>query len=281
MLVKPPSFTRAGNKFGTPRVPNSGRFGGAPRAPDSGKFGTPRASDAGRGAQPKWPAAQPKWPATQGKPTKQPPKQPPKPRTAAPGEWLKDRNLTLANRAIQRRFEQARQDSAKQDHAPRDEQITAPMIQLVKEDGTLDGTHPLEHALRTIDRTTHTLVLVNPQAEPPVCRVFSRKILYDRGRQAKKQKLGVSKTGKVQRVQIGNSIGDHDLQIKVRKAAELLVRGRRVEVVVEYKGKREGAKDRRGEIGAVVMDAFGEKYSLVSPPAVEGRFWSVMFQGKS
>ncbi|KAJ1905979.1 hypothetical protein LPJ81_001620, partial [Coemansia sp. IMI 209127] len=52
--------------------------------------------------------------------------------------------------------------SREKERAPRDEEITAPMINLVLEDGSLDGIHPLSRVLAKMDLNLMTLVMVNP-----------------------------------------------------------------------------------------------------------------------
>ncbi|KAJ1664144.1 hypothetical protein EV178_004356 [Coemansia sp. RSA 1646] len=199
---------------------------------------------------------------------------------------MKERVSIVLQRSEKKRSQNARaaasrsspSSSDKQERAPRDSEIKAPMVNLVLEDGSIDGIHPLTRVLGTMDRSLFTLVMVDPSQDPPVCRIFSRKILYERERQSRKQQNVAVKNAKPQRMVMACAIGDHDLEIKMRKTMDLLAKGRRVTVVIEHKGRQ--MPDRRKELGAKVMAELQEKFSVVSPPAMEGRMWSVMFQGK-
>ncbi|KAJ2402908.1 hypothetical protein GGI23_000361 [Coemansia sp. RSA 2559] len=170
--------------------------------------------------------------------------------------------------------------SREKERAPRDDEITAPMISLVLEDGSVDGIHPLSRVLAKMDRKLMTLVMVNPNQDPPVCRIYSRKLLYERERQIKKKQNVSVKNSKPQRIVMTCGIDSHDLEIKLKKAADMLAKGRRVTVVVEL---RQGYKgyDAREKLGAQVMAGLEDKCSVVSPPIIEGRTWMVVLHGKS
>ncbi|KAJ2593672.1 hypothetical protein H4R99_006027, partial [Coemansia sp. RSA 1722] len=81
-------------------------------------------------------------------------------------------------------------------------------------------------------------------------------------------------------VQMSATIGDHDLGIKVKKALDLMEKGRRVMMVVEHRGKAK-VDDRRKEVGNKIMDLVKDKCTVPSPPAMDGRTWSVILQAKT
>ncbi|KAI7822102.1 hypothetical protein BX661DRAFT_200517 [Kickxella alabastrina] len=182
---------------------------------------------------------------------------------------------------IQQRLTQVRQESASnaQERSPRDDEIVFPMITLITEDGTISGTHPLRHVLSTMDRSEHTLVLVDPQRSPPACRLFSRKLLYEREKQARKAKKVAMRGSKPQVVTMGEGIGEHDLMVKMRKAGEMLAKGKRVTLVVERKRSERGV-EKRALVGEKALKAVEGLGVVSAPPVVEGNTWSVTVQGK-
>ncbi|KAJ1879796.1 hypothetical protein LPJ57_002634 [Coemansia sp. RSA 486] len=186
------------------------------------------------------------------------------------------------DKTIRKRLEKTRKEtsSSAQERAPRDEEIRHPMITLITLDGVVDGVHPLSHVLKTLDRKEYTLVLVDTNRSPPACRVFSRKLLYEKERQAKKSMKAAMRSTKQQTVQMSATIGDHDLGIKVKKALDLMEKGRRVMMVVEHRGKAK-VDDRRKEVGNKIMDLVKDKCTVPSPPAMDGRTWSVILQAKT
>ncbi|KAJ1720640.1 hypothetical protein LPJ53_004748 [Coemansia erecta] len=190
------------------------------------------------------------------------------------------RGKALLQERIQQRIQQRLELTQQQKRddtnaAPRDDKIPHPMITLITLDGTIDGVHPLSHVLRTTDLNEYTLVLVDSQQNPPACRLFSRKLLYERERQAKKSQRAAARGSKMQVVQMSAAIGDHDLGIKLRKVGEILDKGKRVAVVVEHKG-RDRSKDRRKEVGAKVLEQVQQMgWSPSGPPVVEPNTWSL------
>lgn len=210
------------------------------------------------------------------------------------GAWLnkkktEPRQLTgraLAQYKIQqqinRRLEQARNDNKTTpvSASPRDEQIKSTMITLITEDGQIDGVHRLQQVLNErMDRAQHTLVMVDPQRDPPACRIMSRKLLYDRERTARKQKT--TKPTKPQTIQMGAQIGDHDLQVKVQKIQNMLQKGKRVMVVVDSKKRNKKEQLKRQEVGSKVLELVEGYARPHGMPSVDPYLsWSVALHGK-
>ncbi|KAJ2724335.1 hypothetical protein GGI07_002014 [Coemansia sp. Benny D115] len=179
---------------------------------------------------------------------------------------------------IRQRLEKVRREERGGQHerAPRDEEIKHAMITLILEDGTVDGVHPLAHVLRTMDREQNTLVLVDGSADPPSCRVFSRKLLYERERQARKA-ARKSTTTKLHLMQVKVTISENDLATKLRKASRVLEKGGRVEVEVTRVNNK---PDCRAEIGRRIVDAMAEEgCKPASPPIMGPASWTAAFQG--
>ncbi|KAJ2745452.1 mitochondrial splicing system protein [Coemansia sp. BCRC 34301] len=135
----------------------------------------------------------------------------------------------IQERIKERLFNVRNEDS--QERAPRDEEIKSAMITLISSEGVVQGTQPLARVLHEMDRKQDTLVLVDGHQDPPACRIFSRKLIYERERMARK---AAQKTApRPQTIVMGESIETRDLHIKVEKVKAMLAKGKRVTVVVE------------------------------------------------
>ena len=81
------------------------------------------------------------------------------------------------------------------------------------------------------------LVELNPNAKPPVCKIMDYgKYKYERSKkehQAAKKQHQV----KVKELRLSVKIGDHDLDVKIRNAREMLIAGDRVEFMLRFKGR--------------------------------------------
>ncbi|KAJ2826721.1 hypothetical protein GGI24_002833, partial [Coemansia furcata] len=169
----------------------------------------------------------------------------PSPRTRAPvlsGKAILQQKI---QERIKERLEKVRkEEGGGQERAARDEEITSAIITLISEEGVVLGAQPLAKVLHEMDRTLNTLVLVDPQQDPPACRVFSRKLIYEKERLARKQRKQAPKQPRPQTLVVGESIGAHDLQIKIGKAQDMLAKGKRVTMVVESKGRQRSAEKR-------------------------------------
>ena len=89
---------------------------------------------------------------------------------------------------------------------------------------------PLKEALQRASDAGVDLIEISPNANPPVAKIMDYgKYRYETGRKASamKAKSHITETKSVQ-VKIGT--GDHDQQLKARRAAEWLEEGHRVKV---------------------------------------------------
>ncbi len=101
---------------------------------------------------------------------------------------------------------------------------------MVGPEGENLGLLSLEDALKAAETHNLDLIEISPNATPPVAKIMDYgKFRYETGRKARevKAKSHVTETKSVQ-VKIGT--GDHDQQLKAKRAAEWLEEGHRVKV---------------------------------------------------
>lgn len=114
-------------------------------------------------------------------------------------------------------------------------QITAADVRLIDQDGTSLGIVAIAEALKLATDADVDLIETVPSATPPVCRLMRySKWQYQKEREAKAQ----PRTKRdVKDLQFGVRIGAEDMRVKCRKAAEFLLNGDKVRVVVILKGR--------------------------------------------
>lgn len=108
------------------------------------------------------------------------------------------------------------------------------------------------------------LVEVSPNAKPPVVKVVDwGKYNYQRTKQLQKQKR-TAKNPDMKQIRSGLKIGDHDLEVKLRKATKFLEAGHKVKITLFYRGREMAHRD----IGFQLADRIIEK--LKDQAVVEG-----------
>lgn len=108
--------------------------------------------------------------------------------------------------------------------------IKAPELRVVTADGENLGTLSLADALKAAEERKQDLIEISPNAKPPVAKIMDYgKYRYETGRKAREVKAKSHST-ETKSVQVKIGTGDHDQQLKARRAAEWLEEGHRVKV---------------------------------------------------
>jgi translation initiation factor IF-3 len=108
--------------------------------------------------------------------------------------------------------------------------IKAPELRVVTALGENLGTLSLADALKAADDRKLDLIEISPNAKPPVAKIMDYgKFRYETGRKASEVKAKSHST-ETKSVQVKIGTGDHDQQLKAKRAAEWLQEGHRVKV---------------------------------------------------
>lgn len=113
------------------------------------------------------------------------------------------------------------------------------------------------------------LVEVNPEAQPPVCRLMDYgKLKY----QQKKKTHQKRKTQPQQKeIRITPKIGEHDLQVKMRQAYGFLQDGDKVLVSMTFRGREVVHMERAKEIMVRIVNELAEVGKVEKDAKQEGR----------
>lgn len=117
------------------------------------------------------------------------------------------------------------------------ERIRAYEVLTIDSDGTKLGVIKTEEAITRAKEQELDLLLVAPDARPPVAKIMDYgKYLYEEKKKAKKQKSH-GKALAIKGVRLGVRIGEGDLAVKVKHTEEFLKKGHKVRVVLQFKGR--------------------------------------------
>ena len=147
------------------------------------------------------------------------------------------------------------------------EDIRAPEIRLIDENGAQVGVVSTSEALRSARERQTDLVEVAPQADPPVCRLMDYgKFLYE---QSKKER-GARKSQKqveVKEIRLRPKTGQHDIAYKMRDARRFLEKGAKVRVRIRFRGR----EVTHPELARGLLDRFAKGLSEVGAVEQAGR----------
>jgi translation initiation factor IF-3 len=136
-----------------------------------------------------------------------------------------------------------RRPDARRDLPLLNERIRDREVRLIDEDGTQLGIVPTREALSTAKEKGLDLLLVQPDANPPVARIldFGRHKFEEekRKRETKRKQHVVD----VKEIKMRYKIEDHDYQVKLRAAQKFLNDGDKVKVLTILRGREMQHKD--------------------------------------
>lgn len=149
------------------------------------------------------------------------------------------------------------------------EEIRAPQVRTISNDGEPLGIIPIEEALRLAQENELDLVEVAPDADPPVCRIMDHgKYLYEKRKKSKKTK---THTSTLKEIKLRPKIGQHDFDFKSRHVERFLNDGDKVKATIMFKG-REMDFTEQGQVLLMRLADCHKEYSTIERmPKLEGR----------
>ena len=159
------------------------------------------------------------------------------------------------------------------------DEIRASEVRLVG-DNVEQGIYPLEEALKIAEGLELDLILIAPQAEPPVCRVMDyQKFKFQQRKHAKEQKAKSTKLV-VKEIRFGPQTDEHDYNFKLKHAIGFLKEGAKVKSYVFFKGRSILFKE-QGEVLLLRFTNDLEEYGkLDQMPVLEGKRMTIMLSPK-
>ena len=156
------------------------------------------------------------------------------------------------------------------------EDIDFAQVRVVGVDGEAIGIMSSEQALKMAYDQGYDLVLMAPQAQPPVCRIMDYgKFRFERDKKEKEAKKK-QQTIELKEIQLSCRIDTHDFETKVRHAQRFLGDGNKVRVVMRFKGREMS----HISIGQEIMNKFRECCeelgSVDKAPVLDGRLLSMV-----
>ena len=160
-------------------------------------------------------------------------------------------------------------------------QIRAREVQLIGDEGEKLGVVSLKEALEVAGEKKLDLVLVAPNAKPPVCKIMNYgKYKFEQAKKEKEAKKK-QKTAEVKEIRITPNIEEHDFGFKAKNARKFIEDGNKVKITVRFKGREVN----NSKLGENVLNKFIENLSDIAnvdkKPKLEGRNMFIMLSKKA
>jgi translation initiation factor IF-3 len=126
------------------------------------------------------------------------------------------------------------------------------------------------------------LVLINPNATPPVCKIMDyNKFKYENKKRQKENLKKQRETNlEMKEYRLSVAIDKHDFDTRVRNSSKYLEKGHKIKVSIRFKG-REMAHP---ELGKEVLVRFAEELKdladIDQQPKLEGKFMTMILMPK-
>ena len=133
--------------------------------------------------------------------------------------------------------------------------IRARELRVIDSEGEQIGVKTTAEALKLAEAANLDLVVVSPNAKPPVARIMDHgKYRFEQQKREREVRKN-QKVVNVKEVRLSPSIDDHDFQTKIRNARKFLEKGDKVKASIRFKGRAITHK----EIGQKVLDRLAEE----------------------
>ena len=151
------------------------------------------------------------------------------------------------------------------------DEITAPRLRVIGADGEQVGIVSRNEALTLAEDAGLDLVEIQPNAEPPVCRVMDfGKFVFEQKKQ-KQQAKKKQRQIQVKEVKFRPGTGEGDYQVKLRNLIRFLTEGDKTKVTMRFRGREHAHRDLGLKLLRRVESDLAELSIVEQQPQMEGR----------
>lgn len=155
------------------------------------------------------------------------------------------------------------------------EQIRANEVEVIGTNGERLGKMKVKDAMDKAYDEDMDLVLVAPNANPPVCKILDySKFKFEMAKKEKEARKN-QKVVELKEIRLSATIDEHDLETKAKNANKFLKSGNKVKVSLKFKGREVRFVD-KGKETILKFVSMLEEGQIDKEPKLEGRFLNVI-----
>lgn len=120
---------------------------------------------------------------------------------------------------------------------PKNEELPNIYLTIIDFDGKMLGKIPRDKAMDMAQEEGLDLVMVSPNADPPVCKMVNYgKFIYEMTKKEKEKKKN-QKAVETKEIRLTPNIDDNDFNIKLKSAQKFIDNKNHVKVTMRFKGR--------------------------------------------
>lgn len=155
-----------------------------------------------------------------------------------------------------------------------------PRVRVIGSDGEMIGVLSRDEALRMAEDEGLDLVEIQPNADPPVCKVMDfGKFRFEQQKKASEAKKK-QKQVEIKELKFRPVTDDGDYQIKLRNMRRFLAEGDRVKVVVRFRGREMSHTELGLAMTRRIEEELKDEAVIEQRPKMEGRQMIMMVAPK-
>ena len=162
------------------------------------------------------------------------------------------------------------------------EQIRAKEVMVIGPNGEQLGIKSIKDALTLASYAGFDLVLINPNGNPPVCKVMDyNKFKYENKKKAKENiKKQRSANLDLKEYRLSVSIDVHDFETRVKNSKKYLEKGHKVKASIRFKGREMAHTELGNDVLIRFSDALKDVSDIEQKPTLDGRNMTMILMPK-
>lgn len=138
----------------------------------------------------------------------------------------------------------------------------------------------MSEALSKAEEADLDLVEISPTASPPVAKIVDwGKYQYQLMKQQQRNRKN-AKVSDIKQMRMGLKIGQHDLEIKLKKIREFLEEGHKVKIMLFFRGREMAHQEVGHELMSKIIELLGDEVVTEQKPQMAGRNLSITVRRK-
>lgn len=153
-------------------------------------------------------------------------------------------------------------------------------VRCIGNDGAQLGIMSAKDALALADKAGFDLVLISPDAKPPVCKIMDYgKFCYQKEKKIKEAKKK-QKQIEIKEIKLSTQIAQNDINYKLRHAKEFLSEGKHVKFRVFLKGREMNDPKAGFSVLERIVEMLADEANIEGAPSLEGRYVNILVTPK-